>query len=204
MKRTHRAWDASTYVTTYMDAIAVLNNEIVPKILSQIPLNKGARVLECGIGSGKWSAAFALLGYYVYAMDNSAEMLARAKANFPNILIDYILKDIREPNLIHPPVDMIFNEGVIEHFLDDEERKQVLTNFYEAVKGYISLIVPYKNEAEDEILYTRKKLREEIEEVGFTILGTYDIVFLSSDRVTLRKLIGINAQKQKVGGINDN
>ena len=188
-------WDANEYTSSFRDALGPLAKVIIPKIQPSIPLKRGDRVLECGIGSGKWSAAFALLGCEVYAMDNSQEMLEKANANFPNIFIQYILKDIREPDLIDPPVDLIFNEGVLEHFLDDGERKQVLTNFYEAVKGYISLIVPFKSDEEDEISYTERSLGEEVEAVGFDVLDFYDIIFLSNDNVTTRRLIGVNAKK---------
>lgn len=193
-ERQNRVWDASTYAATYKNAIGAIEIVILPKILSKIPLKKGATVLECGIGSGKWSAAFALLGCRVYAMDNSPEIIQRAYDNFPNINFIGLIKDIREP-LIDEPVDLIFNEGVIEHFIDDDERKQVLTNFYNAVKGYVSILVPFQSEEEDEIYYTKKKLREELEEVGFSILNTYTHSFLSADNATTRKLIGVNAHK---------
>ena len=188
-------WNANTYVSSFRNVLGPIEKVIIPKILPAIPLKRGDRVLECGIGSGKWSAAFALLGCEVFAMDNSEEILQNACVNFPNIFIQYILKDIREPDLIDLPVDLIFNEGVLEHFLDDTERKQVLANFYEAVKGYISLIVPFKSDEEDEISYTERSLGEEVEAVGFEVLDFYDIIFLSNDNVTTRRLIGVNAKK---------
>ena len=200
MKEHEKKWNPETYYASFMDTIPPIENVIRPNILSVIPLKRGDSVLECGIGSGKWSAAFALLGCEVYAMDNSEDMLENARVNFPNISIQYILKDIREPDLIDPPVDLIFNEGVLEHFIDDSERKQVLANLYDAVKGYISLIVPYKSREEDEIAYTKDKLGKEVEEVGFKVLNFYPITFLSGDKVTIRNMIGVNAVRTRHGG----
>ncbi|MBE9594920.1 MAG: class I SAM-dependent methyltransferase [Proteobacteria bacterium] len=196
MKKTTNRWNADGYTATYRAAVSTIDTMIKPHILSKIDIKRGATVLECGIGSGKWSAGFALLGYHVYAMDNLEAMVQRAYDNFPNIQFQGIVKDIRDPPLMDHPVDLIFNEGVIEHFLDDDERKGVLTNFYNAVRGYVSIIVPYKSEEEDEIFYTKKKLRDELKDVGFSILNTYEIIFLSNDQVTTRILIGVNANKK--------
>ncbi len=197
MERTQdRVWNVDTYTATGLDAVVIIETMIGPHILSNIDIPYGGTVLECGIGSGKWSAAFAILAYRVFAMDNSRAMILQAYDNFPNIHFQGIVKDVRDPPLIYPPVDLLVSEGVVEHFMYDEERKQVLTNFYDAVRGYVSIIVPYKSEEEDEIFYTKKKLRAELEEVGFTIVNNYDISFLSADTVTIRRLIGINAQKK--------
>lgn len=195
MKKTTNRWNADGYTATYRDAVVVIDLMIKPHILSKMDIKRGGTVLECGIGSGKWSAAFALLGYHVYAMDNSRDIVQGAYANFPNIQFQGVVKDIRDQPLVDTPVDLIFNEGVLEHFLDDEERKGVLTNFYNAVKGCVSIIVPYKSEEEDEIFYTKKKLIDELKEVGFSILDAYRIAFLSEDHVTTRRLIGVNACK---------
>jgi tRNA A58 N-methylase Trm61 len=196
MTKTADRWKAEGYTATYMDAVRVAETLIKPLILSKIDLKRGSTVLECGVGSGKWSAAFALLGFDVYAIDNSSGMLMQAQVNFPNIQFHSMVKDVREQTLLHREVDLLFNEGVIEHFLDDEERKGVLTNFYNAVKGYVSIIVPYKSEEEDEIYYTKKRLRAELRDVGFSILDTYEVAFLSGDQVTTRRLIGVNACKK--------
>lgn len=196
MTKTINRWNADGYTATYRDAVAVIEYMINPHILSKIDIKRGGTVLECGIGSGKWSAGFALLGYHVYAMDNSRDMVQGAYDNFPNIQFQGVVKDIRDQPLVDTPVDLIFNEGVLEHFVDDEERKGVLTNFYKAVKGYVSIIVPYKSKEEDEICYTTKKLKEELREVGFQVLNAFSYSFLSCDLKTYRRLIGANGQKK--------
>ena len=190
-------WDADAWIATWRNAVNIIDVAIGPYILPHIDIKKGGRVLECGVGSGKWSAAFALLGYRVYAMDNSRAILQRVSDNFPNINFKCIEKDIRDSPLIDPPVDLIFNEGVIEHFLDDAVRKKVLTNFYEAVKGYVAIVVPYKSEEENELFYTQKRLKEELEEVGFHVFNQYCLSFLSGDRETMRRMIGAIARKNE-------
>jgi SAM-dependent methyltransferase len=151
MKKTANRWNAEGYTATYREAVGVAETMIKPFILSKIDLKSGSTVLECGVGSGKWSAAFALLGFDVYAIDKSMGMLMQAQAN---------------------------------------------SNFYNAVKGYVSIIVPYKSEEEDEICYTKERLRAELKDVGFSIVSTYEITFLSGDQVTTRRLIGVNACKK--------
>jgi ubiquinone/menaquinone biosynthesis C-methylase UbiE len=196
MKKTTNRWNADGYTATYIDAVDVIDRMIKPHILSKMDIKRGSTVLECGIGSGKWSAGFALLGYRAYAMDNSEAMIQRAYDNFPNIQFQGVVKDIRDPPLMDHPVDLIFNEGVLEHFLEDEERKGVLSNFYNAVKGYVSIIVPYTSKEEDEICYTTEKLKEELEEVGFQVLNNFSYSFLSRDLKTVRRLIGVNGCKR--------
>lgn len=196
MKQTlNRSWNGEGYAATWRDAVNIIDKLIEPWILQSVDIKKGGRVLECGVGSGKWSAGFALLGYHVYAMDNNGPMLRRAHDNFPNISFECIEKDIRNAPLIEPPVDLIFNEGVIEHFMNDNERKDVLTNFYNAVKGYVAIIVPAKSEKDDEIYYTAKKLRDELKDVGFSVFNSCGISFSSGDGVTTIRQVGAIGSK---------
>lgn len=191
-------WNSDTYKATWKDAVGILHGWLEPYILSHISLKKGVKVLECGVGSGKWSAAFAMLGCEVYAMDNMPEMLERLKSNFPNLNIKTILKDVREyPIFEDNGVSLLFSEGLVEHFLDKKERKAVLGNFYKAVRkgGYIAIIVPFGSTEEEEIAYSDTMLIGEIKDAGFSILNIYHIPFLSRDGVTKREMVGVNGQK---------
>lgn len=191
-------WNPNTYKATWENAMVILRGWLEPHILSRMMLKKGAKVLECGVGCGKWSAAFAMLGYNVYALDNLPEMTERLKSNFPNLNITTVLRDVREANFLkNKKVALLFSEGLLEHFLDKNERKNVLNNFYEAVetRGYIAIVVPFESEEEDEIAYSDAMLMTEIRDAGFYIINGYHMSFLSEDKVTKRKMVGVNAQK---------
>ena len=45
--------------------------------------NKGARVLELGVGTGNFAARFSAAGYEVWGLDFSREMLTRAREKLP-------------------------------------------------------------------------------------------------------------------------
>lgn len=191
-------WNVNTYKATWEDAIGILRGWIEPHILSCISLRDGAKVLECGAGSGKWSAAFAMLGCDVYALDFLPKMLKRAKRNFPNLDITPIQKDVRKtPIFLDNSISLLFSEGLVEHFLEEEERKCVLSNFYDVVRkgSYMSLVVPFKSWEDDEISYDDERLTKEICDAGFHILDVYHVSFMSQNGITKREMLGANARK---------
>lgn len=191
-------WKPEEYKATGADVINIIAGWLVPYILTDINIKRGGKVLEGGVGSGKWSAAFSVLGYETFALDNSLEMLKQAEKNFPELNITFIQKDVQDyPLFKDNGIDLLFSEGLVEHFLDDEVRKNVLHNFYKAVQkgGYIALIVPFESTEEDEIAYSDNMLKEGLEAVGFHVLNLYHISFLSGDGATKRKMVGGNAQK---------
>lgn len=193
-------WNSDTYKATWIDVVGVLHGWVDTSIPPLSSLKNRAKVLECGVGSGKWSAAFALLGFNVTAMDNSIDMLSRVRTNFPNIKIRLHYHDVRDYPIVEDnSIDLLFSEGLIEHFLDEKERKTVLGNFYKAVQksGYITVIVPFNSTEEDEISYSDAMLKEELEDAGFSILNIRHHSFLSRDGVTKRELVEVKGQKNE-------
>jgi len=138
-------------------------------------------VLELGTGSGKWSAAFTIIGSHVTAVDNNQKMLERVIDNFPSLhKAIWLLNDDASALKWIPDkkYNLIFSEGLYEHFLDIEEREKLINLWHSklAPKGECLIMVPDGNKAEDEIEYTANSLAKEIcdfevfdEWIGFTI-----------------------------------
>ncbi len=124
-------------------------------IFRNIELDKVSKgnlsVFEVGCGGGIQILAFALNDWECVGLDCSREVLERAK-NYINetgkicgqkLDIKLICKDFLEFNPSEK-FDLVFNVGVIEHCLDDNERMIFLKKMFELVKpgGYIISIVP--------------------------------------------------------------
>jgi len=171
-KKSSSRWDTSTYIGDWYQVVGLLvDKEFFVKLLEAINLPKDASILEIGIGSGKWSAAFAIMGYKTTAMDMSSEILEQAQRNFPNIKIEYIVDEL--PNLTSEAskrkYDLVFNEGVIEHFLDRNERVAAIRAMGKCCieGGYVFFYVPFLSDKEDEHRYTSsKELFDELADAG--------------------------------------
>lgn len=163
-------WDASTYESSYVEAIRLIVQTLEP-LIKTINLPKDASILEIGCGSCKWSASYAIMGYKVTAMDSNPEMLEQGKRNFPNINIEYIVDEL--PNLkseaSKQKYDLVTNEGVLEHSLDRSERIAMIRAMGDCcvAGGYVFFYVPFLSDKLDEHRYTSMKEMElEIREAG--------------------------------------
>lgn len=171
-KKSSTRWDPSTYVSDWVQVFRLLRDEeFFINIIRAINLPKDASILEIGIGSCKWSAAFAFMGYKVTAMDNSPEILKQAQINFPNIKIEYVLDEL--PNLKSEAskrkYEVVFNEGVLEHFLDKKERIAAIRSMRTCCidGGYVFFYVPFLSDKEDEHRYVSvKEISEEVVDAG--------------------------------------
>jgi SAM-dependent methyltransferase len=91
---------------------------------------RGAHIFELGCGGGINLAKLATHGYRVHGIDVSPEVVARARgyldevARFKDIRASVEVADIfdyRDPTQF----DMVFHNGVVEHFLDDDNRRAI-------------------------------------------------------------------------------
>jgi 2-polyprenyl-3-methyl-5-hydroxy-6-metoxy-1,4-benzoquinol methylase len=163
-------WDPSTYLSSWYDAIFLLNDKnFIINVIKSINLPSDASILEIGCGCGKWSAAFAILGYKVTAIDNNLEMIEQAKKNFPNIKIEFVEDDLLnlKSEASKRKYDLVMNEGVIEHFLDRKTRISAIHAMGNCCipGGYVYIIVPFISDKNDEHHYTNlKELYNELKE----------------------------------------
>lgn len=170
MNQSSTRWDASTYEASYVDAIRLIIQTLEP-LLKTINLPKDARVLEIGIGSGKFSNSLSIMGYHVTAMDSNPEMLNQAKRNFPNINVEYVVDEL--PDLISEAskrkYDLVLNEGVLEHSLDRSERIAMIRAMGVCCieGGFVFFYVPFLSDKPDEHRYTSlKEMELEVREAG--------------------------------------
>jgi len=114
------------------------------------------RVLEVGCGGGKYLVQFALNNWKTVGIDCSQEVLARARNYIKevsnacqfNLDIELLYGDFMSFNFSEK-FDLVFHSGVIEHYIDQNERMFFLRKMFELTKpnGYIVSIAPVIKEA---------------------------------------------------------
>lgn len=129
-------------------------------ILKTINLHPPAKILEIVCGGGIHLVQLALNGFTTAGIDVSPEVLARALdfiesvmrydrnslANIELALGDFLTIDLG--NNSHPlfarKYDLVFNVGVIEHYLDKNDREEFLARMLRLTKtgGFVVSIVP--------------------------------------------------------------
>lgn len=128
-----------------------IRSPFIQHILKYANLRRDAKVLEAGCGSGKFSFCFALLGYDVTALDYSAIMLqnvARSRDKFERETgrLNLTLRqgDLERLDLPSESFDLVFNEGVVEHWIDHSERCAVIAQMARVARpgGTVAVIVP--------------------------------------------------------------
>lgn len=86
---------------------------------------KRGTVMEAGCGSGATSCYLSLKGYRVTSIDNDTRMVEFAEWLATHTGADACFKeeDIREPSFVKNSFDVVFSNGVLEHFPD----KKIIT-----------------------------------------------------------------------------
>jgi SAM-dependent methyltransferase len=120
-------------------------------IFKTIKLKPCASVFELGCGGGKQLIPMALGGYKCSGIDCSAEVLHRCKDLMSDV--ERLSGKPLDVQLIHgdflafsaqDSYDLVFNFGVIEHFIDDHERETAIRKMFSICKpgGYVVSVVP--------------------------------------------------------------
>jgi len=79
----------------------------------------GQRVLDAGTGPGYGAAILKAMGASsVQAVDIEAETIARAKASFPDVGVEYLVDDCQMLGKVRGPIDVICSFENIEHLPD--------------------------------------------------------------------------------------
>ena len=147
------------------------------RIFGYIPNIKG-EVLDVGCGIGKHLAEFLSGGWDISGIDCSQEILDCAK-EYLGEKANLMLGDFMEYEF-NKKYDLVFHIGVVEHYLEKEERLSFLKKMLELVKdgGYMISIVPInikerKTPTILEIDYTSKLMKEEFEEIKAEIVKIF-------------------------------
>jgi trans-aconitate methyltransferase len=105
-------WNPSDYQTRH--AYVFEFGEDLLRLLNAQP---GERILDLGCGTGQLVGAIAQTGAHVVGLDVSAEMLAQARTNFPNV--EFIQGDASN-FVLSEPVDAIFSNAALHWVSDDD------------------------------------------------------------------------------------
>lgn len=114
-------------------------------------LGAGSHVLEAGCGSAKFSVCFALLGCNVTALDYSSAVLRSVASLIESVScqvgplsVTLVEGDLERLTLEPAQFDLVVNEGVVEHWLDDAARRRVIAEMARMARpgGAVAVIVP--------------------------------------------------------------
>jgi SAM-dependent methyltransferase len=117
------------------------------KLLDEI-IKEGMDVLDAGSGSGFFSNYFISKGCNVYSLDYSEDALNITKRLTNNRATAYLKEDLIDPGFgdrYAQKFDIIFSDGLFEHFSSDDQQK-IMNNFKKIKKnkGIITTFVPNK------------------------------------------------------------
>jgi SAM-dependent methyltransferase len=121
------------------------------KLIEAAGLRGGERVLEAGCGGGKFAVALALRGCRVVALDyaepmvrNATRLKERAEALYGPLQCEAVRGDVEALAFADGCFDLVFNVGVVEHWLDAAERLAVLREMLRVTRpgGTLFLVVP--------------------------------------------------------------
>jgi SAM-dependent methyltransferase len=123
----------------------------IQHVLRYAPLPPAARMLDAGCGSAKYALTFSVLGYSSVALDYSLKILqtvehnrARLEQETGPLKFSTHHGDLERLNLPDSSFDVVMNDGVVEHWLDQATRRQVLAEMARVTTtgGVMAVIIP--------------------------------------------------------------
>jgi 2-polyprenyl-3-methyl-5-hydroxy-6-metoxy-1,4-benzoquinol methylase len=109
-------------------------------------LRPGMHVLDAGCGSGFFSARFLERGCRVTALDSSREALELAREATRGRAEAYLMEDLLDgsfPANRARSFDLVFSDGLLEHYSGPDQRK-IVGHFIEVLRpdGFVATFVP--------------------------------------------------------------
>lgn len=109
-------------------------------------LKPGMPVLDAGCGSGFFSSYFLSRGCRVFTLDYSQDALDMARGKTENKCEAYLRRNLLDADFgeeYKGRFDLIFTDGLFEHFTADDQKK-IMDNFRKAKKpeGLVTTFVP--------------------------------------------------------------
>ncbi len=144
----NKSWDS--YWDTNTDSRFTKKSWSKIRIIRELDkyVKKGMYVLDAGCGSGFFSNYFIEKGCKVYALDYSKEALEIARRLTRNKAKGYLNADLLDSNFpkkVKVKFDLIFSDGLFEHFTPEQQNK-IIKNLKSVKKknGIITTFVPNK------------------------------------------------------------
>ncbi len=126
----------------------IFGTEVHQFLFRIAPLGEGALVLEPGCGCGKFGLAYALRGCEVILLDIDHEVVnyARRIRGALNSLLGFPLPvqikvgNIHRMHFAGNSFDVVFNEGVPQHWPDEEKRQGSIDQMVRVSRDYVIVI----------------------------------------------------------------
>ena len=165
---------ARNWLADYADRRA---EDFVMNVVENIVrLERSAKVLDVGCGSGKWTEIFAKRGYIVTAIDISPKMIKLAEKRLQKKKLEnvhFYSMTVSKLNFPDDTYDMVNCVTVLQHIFDEEEWKKAVHEMVRVTKhgGYILLfeMAPHftlKRHTSHLCIRTMKKYANEFQKVG--------------------------------------
>jgi SAM-dependent methyltransferase len=156
----------------------------IMKILDRY-IDKDMTVLDAGCGSGFFSNYFISKGCKVYSLDYSEKALEIARKATQNKAFEYLKRDLLDESICFEfknTFDLIFTDGLFEHF-SKEKQEKILKTFITVRKrdgliitfvpnrySFWTIIRPIFMSGIEEVPFTLKKLTSFVEELGQKVI----------------------------------
>lgn len=166
-------WDAEKYTGDF-SFVHRYGNDVL-ELLESWP---GMSVLDLGCGSGALTKRLSDLGAAALGLDASAELLAVARENYPQL--SFILADATDFSLPEP-VDAVFSNAVF-HWIDREKQPALLQCVHRALRPGGQLVFEFGGYGNNSLIhgalrheFERRELKYEMP-FYFPTVGQYSLL----------------------------
>ena len=129
-------------------------------LLDLLQVVPGQRVLDLGCGTGELTAKIADLGAEVIGLDHSPEMVAAARARYPEI--EFVLADASQFTLNGRPLDIIFSNASLHWVLD---AKGCIRSMFQNLKSKGKIVLEFGGK--DNVATIIDQLRKTLQARGY-------------------------------------